>query len=448
MPGSSATPQMSLSRWAPASRAAAATAGLVVSMEMTVPGSSAAIGADDRHDARDLLVGRDGARDRAGSRRPRRRGGPRRPPPCGAPGRGPPPRDPLRARRPSPEKLSGVTLRIPMIQVRRPQSSVRGPTASGRGAPGRPGPASAGSRTDGVAAPPPRSGRAPTTPRSSGRCRSLIARSCPVQASSGSRSAGSSTSRARAAPTRYSEPATTTGSAPRREGEVQGVVRGRGRCGRRRPGARPARPRRGPPRAARAAGRGRCRRRGAREGPRGRAAAATTPVDVLVGHGRPDERQRQPGASRHRRRGAGAGRRGRARERGRRPGCGRRRGGPRGLAGARHPYRRRSSRRPGQRAAAYPSRRASGGTVAMPAPLERVEQPVRDRRVRGLVAAAEPHVHRRPGRGRSSAERVPRPAEDRGRRRHGQRHAQPRAAPAQDRERLAVRARSRPRRRA
>ena len=42
MDGSSDTPQMSLSRCAPASRAAAATVGLVVSMEITIPGRASA----------------------------------------------------------------------------------------------------------------------------------------------------------------------------------------------------------------------------------------------------------------------------------------------------------------------------------------------------------------------------------------------------------------------
>ena len=98
-------------------------------------------GRDDRDDPAPLLVGVDGARGPAASIRHRRRGGRRRPPPSpprrdGGLDRPPRPRPaarPASASRPSPENESGVTLRMPITNVRSPQRNVTGPMREGAG---------------------------------------------------------------------------------------------------------------------------------------------------------------------------------------------------------------------------------------------------------------------------------------------------------------------------
>ena len=166
------TPQMSLTASAPASSAASATAGLVVSMRERHVGQRRADGRDHRHDpapARlprvDLLVA--GPRGLAADveevgalvDHPARPG--RRPPPTGSA---------ARPSSPSPENESGVTLRMPITNVR---------LAPARRSSGRSG------RLDR-----PAGGR---VGRGRSRSSGLVG---------GSRRSGSSTSRARTAPTR------------------------------------------------------------------------------------------------------------------------------------------------------------------------------------------------------------------------------------------------------
>ena len=92
-------------------------------------------------------------------------------------------------------------------------------------------------------------------------------------------------------------------------------------------------------------------------------------------------------------------------------------------------------------------RRAASVDRRDPGRLERVEQRVGDRHVGGLVAAAQPDAGR-PERRQLDVDAVAIPAEERRRRDLGQRHAEPPRAAPDDRQRLAGRRRSRPGRRA
>ena len=283
--------------------------------------------------------------------RRRRRAGRLRPPPCGAPGRAPRPRGRRAARRPSPAKLSGVTLRIPMIQVRRPQSNVRGPTAIGRGRAGQTGSGVGRQRAGGC--------RGAATQIGARTDHAALLWKLPLA----HRRIMPRSGRVRVAQRRVvHEPGPDGADEVQRTGHDDRPAAGpRGRdpvprpgsepCGRPRRGERPARPRPGPRRASPAAGPRRCTRSWRRPGtarpprrppPRPRPCRTWTPRPRSAG----------PEPSRRRRRGAAGGRPGPARGHGPRPGCGRRRGGPR--ASSPDPGTRAvtSSSRPGQRAAA------------------------------------------------------------------------------------------------
>ena len=131
---SAPTPQTSLIRSAPASRAASATAGLVVSTLIGDVRQGRADGRDDRHDAVAAPRPPSPAHGPAGSTRHRRRGGRRPRRPSGAawrraagdsgPARGSPARE-----QPVARERVGVTLRMPITNVRAPQAN-----AIGRGA--------------------------------------------------------------------------------------------------------------------------------------------------------------------------------------------------------------------------------------------------------------------------------------------------------------------------
>ena len=248
-----------------------------------------------------------------------------------------------RHRRTSP----GVTLRTPITYVRSPQSKVRGPMASGRGAPGRPSPASAGRRTRGSLLRRPGPGGADDV---------ALRREAALALAGHARSA-----------VRIAEGRVVDEARAHRADQVQragdddrpaAIARA---CPARRPGsvprarARPARPARqiaaSSPRAARGGGRRWCTRRWRRRASAGRATAATTPATSLSAIDAQTSVS-GPEGSRRRRRGTGAGRRAPARGRGPRPGCGHRRGGPRVSRRGPDPRASTSSRRPGQRALA------------------------------------------------------------------------------------------------
>ena len=242
---------------------------------------------------------------------------------------------------PSPENESGVTLRTPITNVRLPQSSVAGRPAAGPGRRAARPTASSGSAYDGVAAPPPGVGALGDGAALGGAGRASV---MPVVVD------------------RIAQERVVDQPRPRLADEVQRARRrrsGRRRCRAPRRARPPAgrRRARGPSAPSEPPGPPRLRERLRRRAPAGAstavrrtvapssagdaATARTVAVDVLVGHRRPDHRQRagpQERAEVVERLGE------RARPR---PRCGRRRG-----ARSRPRRRRSSSSRPGQRAVA------------------------------------------------------------------------------------------------
>ena len=437
MAGSSATPQTSLSRWAPASRAASATAGLVVSTESGVPGSAAAtarITGTTRAASSSGAI--DGvARAARGAADVEQVGALVDHPPRLV--HAPPPPGRRAASSPSPEKRVGRHVEDPHHVRPGAPGERRGPMAAA----GRPGcrAGAAGSRT--------RASRAaallgPAGPRPArrGSARSRVTpASCPGRAAPDRRPA------ARGRPDEV-----------QRAGDDDGPGAGapaRGPAPRPGP-ARPARPRRGRRRARR------------RRGPRPAAPAArrrpcrstVAPASDRAGRDRGDDRRRRPCRPWTPRRavsgrgglrvaagevraevverlgeGRGAVRVVRAVEQdlagGRRG-----RGDVEQLEAAR-PARGRVARagapRPGpSRARPRSSASSSASATATFAAWWRPRRPTSHRRrAPAAPPAARPAVQPRSGGGR----------------RDGQRHAEPRAAPAEDRERLARRRRSPPR---
>ena len=307
--------------------------------------------------------------------------------------------------RPSPENESGVTLRMPITNVRSPQAKVRGPI---------------------------RVVPSPAAPD--------VRRSSPIRPPASARIAQVGIVDELA--TRHPDKIERTGDHDRARARAERAGRARAeRIG----STRTSRGARGIARAscaassaagiARASVEARARRRSRPSSAAAVTSARDDAIDVLVRHRRGHERQRPVGA------GTAAGRRARPPAPRPRPGCGRRRAG------------RRDRRRRMQLEPAGPD----GGRVAAPAGrrrdrrdagrLERVEQRVGDRGVGRLVAAAQADPRRSEAR-QLDLDPVAVPAEERRRLDLGQRHAEPPRAPADDRQPVTVARRSRPGRRA
>ena len=402
MPGSSATPQMSLSRCAPASRAAAATAGLVVSIDSGVAGSAPATA---------RMTGTTRAISSSGSSR-------------AWPGR-------LEAPPMSSRSAPSSTIRrawataaatgssaaeepVPRERVRRDVEHAHHE---------RPGAPVERHRDPRAAAPGRRAGR--PTRRRAGHTTASRRRHRRRDARRRRRARGAG--RGRSCRYRIAQERVVDQPRPRLADEVQrpgdddravaGPERLVERGGRRLDGAhvhrsaraRPARPPgrpRAPPARARAARPRPCTRRSPRRAPATAAIARTVAAMSLSAIAAQTSGQAVRGA------GTGRGRRAPGRAHGPRPRCARRRAAPRG---------------PSTLEQLEPARPARGRVAAPPGVgrdrgeaggLERVEQAVRDRDVGRLVPAAQRRSSTGAEPGQLDAQRIPVPAEDRRRPAH------------------------------